>query len=121
MMSEFATFSLGSESHDAGVVGSVPVYQHTMDVRLSEGEFLRKMTLIRDARWLFWGPDLAKRLTGRSSEVVGMSVRINNYPFRVIGVSEAKGGNQFNNPDMQAIFRLPRCKCAFHGRACLTR
>ncbi len=53
------------------------------------------------------GPDLAKRLTGRSSEVVGgMSVRINNYPFRVIGVSEAKGGNQFNNPDMQAYIPI---------------
>jgi putative ABC transport system permease protein len=102
MMSEFATFSLGSESHEAGVVGSVPVYQYTMDVQLTEGEFFTEDDVDSRRAVVVLGPELAKRLTGRSSEVVGMSVRINNYPFRVIGVSAAKGGNQFSNPDMQA-------------------
>lgn len=106
MMSEFATFSLGSESHDASVVGSVSVYQHTMDVQLSEGEFFTEDDVNSRRAVVVLGPDLAKQLTGRSSEVVGMSVRVNNYPFRVIGVSEAKGGNQFNNPDMQAYMPI---------------
>ncbi len=33
-------------------------------------------------------------------------VRINNFPYRVIGVTKAKGGNQFNNPDLQAYMPI---------------
>lgn len=106
MMSGQATFSLGNETHSAGLVGSIPVYQQTMDIQLSEGAFFTDEEVDSRRAVVVLGPDLAERLTGRRSEVVGQSVRINNYPFRVIGVSKAKGGNQFNNPDMQAYIPI---------------
>jgi len=52
------------------------------------------------------GPELAQRLIGRSSNVVGTSLRINGQPFRVIGVTVAKGGSQFNNPDLNVYMPI---------------
>jgi putative ABC transport system permease protein len=106
MMSSQTSFSLGNESHTAGLVGSIPVYQYTMDIQLSEGEFFTDDDVDSRRAVIVLGPELAERLTGKRSEVVGLSVRVNNYPFRVIGVSKAKGGNQFNNPDMQAYIPI---------------
>ena len=33
-------------------------------------------------------------------------VRINNFPYRVVGVTKAKGSTQFNNPDMMAYLPI---------------
>lgn len=37
---------------------------------------------------------------------MGSTVRINNFPYRVVGVAKAQGGNQFNNPDLQAYMPI---------------
>jgi putative ABC transport system permease protein len=58
---------------------------------------------------------MAERLLGRSTGVVGMTIRIGGYPYRIVGVTEAKGGSAFNNPDNNVYIpistaqaRLPR-------------
>jgi putative ABC transport system permease protein len=61
------------------------------------------------------GPEIAETLLGRNSGIVGNSVRIGGYPYRIVGVTEAKGGSAFNNPDNNVYIpistaqaRLPR-------------
>jgi len=61
------------------------------------------------------GPEIAENLLGRRTGIVGNTIRIGGYPYRIIGVTEAKGGSAFNNPDSNVYIpvstaqaRLPR-------------
>jgi putative ABC transport system permease protein len=45
------------------------------------------------------GVDVADKLFGRTSGLVGETIRIEGQPFRVIGVMEEKGGGSFGSED----------------------
>jgi putative ABC transport system permease protein len=45
------------------------------------------------------GIDTADKLFGRTSGLVGETVRVEGQPFRVIGILEERGGSSFNNED----------------------
>lgn len=90
----------GGESENTNIVGSNTAYQKIMNLEIAEGTFYSDTEVSSGASVAVIGPELAQRLIGRSSNVVGTSLRINGQPFRVIGVTVAKGGSQFNNPDL---------------------
>ena len=101
-----SSFSSGDASLQTTVFGSYSEYAEVTGVELDEGEYISASDVdTRDAVVVI-GPDLAEELFGRRSGVVGSVVRINNFPYRVIGVTKAKGGNQFNNPDLQAYMPI---------------
>lgn len=52
------------------------------------------------------GPTVVGDLFGEGVEVVGEKIRINNVIFTVIGVTEEKGGDGFNNQDDQIFVPL---------------
>jgi putative ABC transport system permease protein len=82
---------------------------------MQEGDFITESQVEGRSAVVVLGPQMAETLIGRSSGVVGQTVRIGGYPYRVVGVTEAKGGSAFNNPDNNiyipistAQTRLPR-------------
>ncbi|MCK9245995.1 MAG: ABC transporter permease [Anaerolineaceae bacterium] len=100
------TFSLGDISLQTMVFGSYSDYAEITGVEIAEGSYINPSDVDSRAAVIVVGPDLAEELFGRSTGVVGSMVRINNFPYRVIGVTKAVGGNQFNNPDMQAYMPI---------------
>lgn len=88
-----------SKSMQTELVGISSTYAEAMNLALSEGSTFSTQQIDSRASVVILGPDIAERLLGRSTGVIGQVVRINDYPFRVIGITEAKGGSQFNNPD----------------------
>jgi len=52
------------------------------------------------------GTEVAERLFERKAGLVGETVRVENQPFRVIGVLESRGGSAFNNEDDQVLVPL---------------
>lgn len=100
------TFSLGDISLQTMVFGSYSDYAEITGVEIAEGSYINPSNVDSRAAVIVVGPDLAEELFGRSTGVVGSMVRINNFPYRVIGVTKAVGGNQFNNPDMQAYMPI---------------
>lgn len=100
------TFSLGDISLQTMVFGSYSDYAEITGVEIAEGGYINPSNVDSRAAVIVVGPDLAEELFGRSTGVVGSMVRINNFPYRVIGVTKAVGGNQFNNPDMQAYMPI---------------
>ena len=100
------TFSLGDISLQSMVFGSYSDYAEITGVEIDEGSYIKPSDVDSRAAVIVVGPDLAEELFGRSTGVVGSMVRINNFPYRVIGVTKAVGGNQFNNPDMQAYMPI---------------
>ena len=112
-----ASFTLGDASRQTTIFGSYAEYADVTGVELDEGEYLSASEVDTRAAVVVIGPDLAEDLFGRRSGVVGNMVRINNFPYRVIGVTKAQGGNQFNNPDMQAYMPITTMQLRIVRRA----
>ena len=96
----------GDTNIQTSFTGSFPEYADITGVEIEEGAYISQADIDARAAVVVIGPELAERLLGRSSGVVGNEIRINNSPYRVIGVTKAKGGTQFNNPDLQGYMPI---------------
>ena len=54
----------------------------------------------------FWAQPARDDLFGMGAEAIGQTVRIDNLEFTVVGITKAKGGSGFNNPDNAAYIPL---------------
>ena len=88
------------------MVGSYPEYAAISAIALAEGNFFSASEVESRAAVIVIGPELAERLTGRRSGVVGSMVRINDFPYRVVGIAKGKGSTQFSNPDLIAYMPI---------------
>jgi putative ABC transport system permease protein len=82
-------------------LGVTASYNSVRNVTMAEGDFIDDVQLLGRASVVVLGPDTAETLFGRREGVTGETVRIEGQPFRVIGVTTAKGGSGFQNPDNQ--------------------
>ena len=88
------------------VEGVVPEHQQVRSEVVVEGEFISEGHLLGNASVAVIGPETAEKFFGRSSGVVGETLRINGQPFRVIGVLEAKGGGMMGSQDNRILVPL---------------
>jgi putative ABC transport system permease protein len=86
-------------SKETPILGSTPDYQFVQNLTMAEGEFITESQVEGRSAVVVLGPEIANFLFGRNTSIVGNTVRIGDYPYRVVGVTEAKGGSAFNNPD----------------------
>ncbi|MFW5713329.1 MAG: ABC transporter permease [Brevefilum sp.] len=115
VISRSVEVSYTDSSRDANILGSTPDYQFVQNITMAEGEFINQSQVEGRSAVVVLGPEIADSLLGRHSGIVGNTLRIAGYPYRIIGVTEAKGGSAFNNPDTNiyipistAQARLPR-------------
>ena len=106
LLKTFTAVKYSGKSENTAVYGSSTSYQKIMNLEIAEGAFFSETEVMSGASVAVIGPELAQRLLGRSSNVVGVSLRINGHPFRVVGVTVAKGGSQFNNPDLSVYLPI---------------
>ena len=102
-------------SATTSIEGVTPDYQFVMNLEMAEGQFITAAQVEGRSAVVVLGPSRAEQLLGRSSGIVGSTVRIGGYPYRIVGVVESKGGSAFNNPDNNVYIpistaqaRLPR-------------
>ena len=110
-----AEITHADRSASISILGITPDYQFVQNITMAEGEFINAAQVEGRTAVVVLGPSRAQQLLGRSSGVVGNTVRIGGYPYRIVGVTEAKGGSAFNNPDNNVYIpistaqaRLPR-------------
>ena len=106
VMTSQASFTLGDNSLQTSVFGSYSGYADVTGVEMAEGNYISDTDVNTRSAVVVIGPDLAERLLGRSSGVVGSMIRLNDFPYRVVGVTKAVGGTQFSNPDMQVYMPI---------------
>ena len=87
------------ESHTTQASGVTPDYAAMRSIEVTEGEFLNEGHMQGRAAVAVIGPDTAESLFGRRDGVVGETVRIDGQPFRVIGLTAARGGSSFSSED----------------------
>jgi putative ABC transport system permease protein len=93
-----STFTLGQ--------GVTPDYAFVRNVEMAEGEFLTEEHMLGRAAVAVLAPDTADRLFGRTEGLVGETIRIEGQPFRILGVTVARGGSGFTNEDDRILVPL---------------
>ncbi len=99
-----ATF--GSESTITEIQGVTSQYFALTNLAISEGEAIGEVHLLGRAAVAVIAPDAADDLFGRHAGIVGETIRIEGQPFRVLGVTVAKGGSGFSNQDNRIYIPL---------------
>ena len=80
----------GNQNWTTRVQGTTPEYQTVRNTTVQSGSFITSQDVDTRNRVAVIGPTVAENLFG-STNAVGQSIRINNAPFRVVGILESKG------------------------------
>ncbi len=103
------------------IIGTTPEYVDTLNAAIADGDFVSASNVTARSAVAVLGSQIAQDLFD-TAEPVGQVIRINNQPFRVIGVMQSKGGTGFMNQDTQifvpittAMSRLSRGGDRFRG------
>ncbi len=108
--------TVGRESTITSISGVTPEFAATRNVQVAEGEFITQEHMLGQASVALLGPATAETLFGRSSGLVGETVRIEGRPFRVIGVLESEGGSAFGNQDDRVLVPLTTAQTRLMAR-----
>lgn len=81
------------------VVGTVPDYLTVRNVAIDSGSFITDNQVRTSTKVAILGPAARDDLFGVGANPIGQTIRIKNVDFEVIGVTLAKGGSGFSNPD----------------------
>jgi putative ABC transport system permease protein len=91
---------LGSGNTSTQISGTNESYEVIKNVTLASGRFITKADVDSNARVAVLGPTVVTNLTGDpNTDIIGKTIKINNIPFQVIGVTAATGSTGFMSPD----------------------
>lgn len=94
-----AQVTAGRNNTNTQIIGSTPAYLTVHKVNISSGTFFSSRDVDAASKVAVIGPQVVTDLFGNGANPVGQSLRINKISFRIIGVTVAKGGTGFQNPD----------------------
>lgn len=89
----------GGNNTNTQVVGTLPAYTEVRNVEIDSGSFLSDQQVKASSKVAVLGSSARDDLFGAGANPVGQMIRIKGISFTVIGVTVAKGGSGFNNPD----------------------
>ncbi len=88
-----------SKNTNTQVLGTEPAYASVRNVSVQSGVFISEQHLKNYSKIVVLGPAVAEDLFGSAENTLGQSIKINRIEFKVVGVTQAKGGSGFNNAD----------------------
>jgi putative ABC transport system permease protein len=103
-----AEVSHGKTSLRVSVSGVTPTYASVRNRPIALGSFLDDADINARSRVAVIGSRIAERLFGDTATYpVGASIKINNIPFRVIGVLEERGGTGGPGGNQDEVVMVP--------------
>ena len=81
------------------ITGVLPTYAQIRKLGVESGIFISQRDLDSQTKVAVLGPQTAADLFGEGVDPIGENIRINKINFRVVGVTESKGGGGFFNQD----------------------
>lgn len=87
--------------------GSTSDFFTALNLTAEYGELFTKGDLEKKQKVAVIGPKLAKEIFGSPESAVGKILKASNQPFRIIGVTKAKGGGGLGGPDFDSYMYVP--------------
>ncbi len=81
------------------VTGTLATYPEVRNLTIGSGVFFTDQQSKTMARVAVLGPTTRDDLFGTGGNAIGQTIRINNVSFKVIGITESKGGSGATNTD----------------------
>ncbi|MCL4417529.1 MAG: ABC transporter permease, partial [Actinobacteria bacterium] len=94
-----AQISAGKTNTNTQIVGSTPAYASVRTINMASGSFISKQDVDSMNKVAVLGPQVVTDLYGEGTDPVGQTIRINKLAFRIVGVTQSKGGTGFLNQD----------------------
>lgn len=99
---EFARRSQATAGRNNGnyqILGAGPVYPQVHKFTIAQGSFISQRDVDTMSKVAVIGPQVLLDLFGEGAQAIGQNLRIGNQTFRIIGITESKGGTGFQNQD----------------------
>jgi putative ABC transport system permease protein len=100
------TIATGKRDMIGQVQGITPEFAQVRNWYPEVGTFIDQEDLNSRARVALVGKDVVEELFPDDPYPLDQTIKINNVPFRIIGVLEEKGGSQFSNEDESVLVPL---------------
>ncbi len=81
------------------IVGTIPSYFEVRNIGIGQGSSLSDQNISGQSKVAVLGSTVRDDLFATGTNPVGQTIRINGINFKVIGVTEAKGGTGFGSQD----------------------
>ena len=94
------------QNTNTNVIGTLSTYSDVRNFQIADGSFITDQNDRSISKVAVLGPTTRDDLFGVGGDSIGKTIRINNVDFKVIGVTVAKGGSGFSNPDDLIIIPL---------------
>lgn len=81
------------------VVGTDANYPIVRNLNIDRGNFITQQNVTDLSKVAVLGPTARDDLFGQGADAIGQNIKINNIEFKVIGITQSKGGSGFFNQD----------------------
>ena len=96
----------GNQNWNTQVAGVTPDYMYIRSLSIANGTFITQKDVDTRSRVAVIGTTVAENLFGEGVNPVGKNIRINNDPFKVVGLLESKGQSSVGQ-DQDDIVIIP--------------
>jgi len=106
----------GSSNAFVNIYGTTGSYLDVRNTSLSRGRFFTQEELADYKRVAVVGPTVVENLFGSAdTNIIGKSIKVNNVPFQVIGITESQGSSGFMNNDDLIIIPITTAQLRLTG------
>jgi len=95
--------------------GITPSYAEVHNIQVEEGSFITDQNIESGAKVAVVGPTVRDDLFGIGENALGQIVRIKNIQFKIIGITQTKGGTGFNSTDDIIFIPITTAQRYFSG------
>jgi putative ABC transport system permease protein len=99
VFSRTAVVTSGSRSASTTLRATTPDYAIARNYRVLSGRYLTASDMEERARVVVVGQTVLNRLFDPDEEALGATIRINGYPFRIVGILDHKGATPLGDED----------------------
>lgn len=113
-LSSRSQVTAGGNNSNIQVIGVTDTYEPIHNITMDEGTFISATDSQNLSKVAVIGPQVVSDLFP-TSDPLGQTIRIDRIAFRVIGVTQSKGGSGFQNPDDIAYIPLQTAQKQIFG------
>src|SRR4030066_819956 len=114
-LSRRSQVTTGGANTNTQVIGVEPVYSEVHKITVSSGSFISERDVISMTKVAVLGSQVVEDLFGEGANPAGKNIRIEGQSFRVIGITESKGGSGFQNQDDIIYVPLTTAQKSLYG------